>query len=106
MTSKTGPQLQAGQLEPATLARLLPYNLEAEQSIVGGLILYPDAYDDVSGEVAPDDFFDLANKTLFEAISAIRDANKPLDVTLLVASLKAQGAYEQIGGGGYLVFGR
>ena len=84
------------------LSRKLPYDLDAERGVVGSLILYPDCYDDVAGEITPDDFFDESNRTLYEAIAALRDASKPVDVTLLVANLKAAGSYETVGGAAYI----
>jgi replicative DNA helicase len=84
------------------LDRRLPFDLDAERGIVGSLILYPDCYDDVASEISPDDFFDEANRTLYEAIAALRDSGKPVDVTLLVAGLKTAGFYETVGGAAYI----
>lgn len=99
---KQDPKLQAGQIEPSILDRRLPFDLDAERSIIGALLLFPDAYDDVACEVSPDDFFEDAHRTLWCAIAEIRDKNRALDVTLLVAALRQQGTYEQVGGAAYL----
>ncbi len=85
-----------------TLDRRLPYDLEAEQGILGGILLMPDSCDEVSLIVRPDDFFDEANRCLFTHMQAMHESGGKIDVTLLVARLKQSGHYETIGGAAYL----
>ena len=84
------------------LDRRLPFDLDAEQSVLGSLILRPDCYDDIYIEVSAADFFDASNAELFRQMAVICDAGKPLDVTLLVAGLKAAGTFETVGGSAYI----
>ena len=84
------------------LDRSLPFDLDAEAGVLGSLIIFPDCYDIVSLEVKPEDFFDDANRTLFECMTKLRDANKPLDITLIVHELQASGVLETIGGAAYI----
>lgn len=84
------------------LDRRLPYDLDAEQGVLGSILLLPEACDEVSLIVRPDDFFDEGNRCLFTHMQAMHDAGGKIDVTLLVDRLKTSGHYETIGGAAYL----
>ncbi len=84
------------------LDRRLPYDLDAEQGVLGSILLLPEACDEVSLVLRPDDFFDEANRCLFTHMQAMHDAGGKIDVTLLVDRLRKSGHYETIGGGAYL----
>jgi len=84
------------------LDRRLPYDLDAEQGVLGSILLMPEACDEVSLILRPDDFFDEANRCLFTHMREMHDAGGKIDVTLLVDRLKTAGHYETIGGGAYL----
>lgn len=87
---------------PDVLDRRLPYDLDAEQGVLGSILLMPEACDEVSLILRPDDFFDEANHCLFTHMREMHDAGGKIDVTLLVDRLKTAGHYETIGGGAYL----
>jgi len=84
------------------LDRRLPYDLDAEQGVLGSILLLPETCDEVSLVLRPDDFFDEANRCLFTHMQAMHDAGGKIDVTLLVDRLKKSGHYETIGGAAYL----
>ncbi len=84
------------------LDRRLPYDLDAEQGVLGSVLLLPEACDEVSLVLRPDDFFEEANRCLFTHMQAMHDAGGKIDVTLLVDRLKKSGHYETIGGAAYL----
>jgi replicative DNA helicase len=84
------------------LDRRLPYDLDAEQGVLGSILLMPEACDEVSLILRPDDFFDEANHCLFTHMREMHDSGGKIDVTLLVDRLKTAGHYETIGGGAYL----
>ncbi|HWU90530.1 MAG TPA: AAA family ATPase [Kofleriaceae bacterium] len=85
----------------------LPHNLDAEQSILGGILLQPAVLRDLA-ELTPDDFFDLRNKVVFAAMRALEAAGKPIDVVTVELEIeKFDRTYETnkldaIGGVGYL----
>lgn len=89
------------------LDRQPPFNLDAESGVLGSIMLLPDVCDDVALILRPDDFYDDANRRLFEHMLAMHDAGRKIDLTLLVERLQTSGDYEPIGGGAYLakVFG-
>lgn len=84
------------------LERRLPYDLDAEQGLLGSVLLLPDCLDDVCPILAPCDFFDEANRRLYEELQAMHNEGRGIDVTTLIDRLKRASAFEVIGGGAYL----
>jgi replicative DNA helicase len=90
------------QVTAEILDRQPPRSLEAEKSILGSILLLPQCCDDVALIVRPEDFYDEANRKLYEHLREMHDANKRIDLTLLVERLKDSGDLEPIGGMAYL----
>ena len=84
------------------LDRQPPCNVQAECCVLGSILLLPDACDDVVSILRPGDFYDDANRTLFDRMVRMHDAGKKIDAALLVEELKKDGAYEDIGGSAQL----
>ena len=84
------------------LDRQPPRSLDAEKSILCSILLMAQCCDDVSMVVRPEDFYDEANRTLFTQLRDMHDANKRIDLTLLIERLKHTGDFEAIGGHAYL----
>ena len=78
-----------------------PQALEAEQSVLGGLLIDNNAYDRL-GELSESDFYRDDHRTIFSVIKTILEAGKPCDTLLLGEALKARGVLEQVGGHAYL----
>ncbi|MDR0361226.1 MAG: replicative DNA helicase [Planctomycetota bacterium] len=79
-------------------ARGLPYNLDAEQALLGGLILDPDQFDFIEGAINEEDFFSPAHGVVFAAMLALRKRQQPIDPVLLRNELKSAGRLDEIGG--------
>ncbi|HTQ37419.1 MAG TPA: replicative DNA helicase [Pirellulales bacterium] len=84
------------------LDRQPPRSLEAEKAVLGSMLLLPSSCDEVSLIIRPDDFYDEANRKLFAHLTAINDAGKRVDMTLLVERLRTSNEYDPIGGAAYL----
>jgi replicative DNA helicase len=82
--------------------RQVPWDKDAEQGVIGSVVIDPRQVDEVALRVASTHFHDPAHETIFRHVMALRNANKPVDPTLLVASLKAADEFETIGGMAYL----
>jgi len=78
------------------------YSLEAEQSVIGGLILKNDALPDVSNVLSLDDFYDKRHQLLFKAIQNLASQGQPFDPVTLSEQLQKDGTLNTIGGGTYL----
>ncbi|MCE9545826.1 MAG: replicative DNA helicase [Planctomycetia bacterium] len=88
--------------ESSLLDRQPPCNLEAERSVLGSILLLPEACDDVALLLRPDDFYDDANQQLYTHILSMYEHGQRIDITLLVNRLKDAGVYDAIGGAAYL----
>src|SRR5215831_18522508 len=79
-----------------------PHSLEAEQSVLGGLLLDNSAADRIGDILAGDDFYNDAHRSIFEAISSLIADNKPADVVTVAEALGSLKKLEYVGGMAYL----
>lgn len=79
------------------------FSIEAEQSVIGGLLLDPNRLDEVLEIVQPDDFYNLDHRFIFSAICDMGATGQTVDVITLSERLNDIGELERIGGLGYLV---
>ena len=83
----------------------LPHNLEAEQSVIGGLLLDDDNSERVQKVLAmlkPESFYGRVHQIIFAEIRQMLRENKPVDGLTLFDSLESKGLIEQIGGFAYI----
>ncbi|MCK0153522.1 replicative DNA helicase [Alcanivorax sp. S6407] len=95
--------------EPVSLDKHLPENLkippnsvEAEQAILGGLLLNNSAWDDVAERVGARDFYRKAHRQIFEVIAQLVEEENPCDLVTVSQALGQLGQLEDIGGMTYL----
>lgn len=79
-----------------------PYSLEAEQSILGGIMLNNEAWDDVGERVAEKDFFRHDHQVIFSVMGILAEARDPLDVVTLSEALDQRQLLDEVGGIAYL----
>ena len=84
------------------LGRIPPYSLEAEQSVLGSMLLDKEAINTAMETVRPDDFYKEANKEIYEAMLVLNNRNEPVDIITLSEELKRRGSLEAVGGNTYL----
>ncbi|MDP9066124.1 MAG: replicative DNA helicase [Pseudomonadota bacterium] len=82
--------------------RLPPHSVEAEQSVLGGLMLDAAAWDQVADRVGAADFYRNDHRLIFEAVAGLIERNQPCDAVTLSGHLESQGLLEQAGGLAYL----
>ena len=82
--------------------RLPPHNLEAEQSVLGSLLIDRDAIIRVASYIKPDDFYVSANRTIFQAILDLYNRREPTDFITLSDELDRRNALDSAGGVAYL----
>jgi replicative DNA helicase len=82
--------------------RLPPHSLEAEQSVLGGLMLDNDAADRVGDVLTAADFYSEAHRLIYEHAAKLIGEAKPADAVTLAESLSSSGKLEHIGGLAYL----
>src|SRR5438045_6400013 len=74
-----------------------PHNEEAEQSVLGSILINSEAINVVSALLAPDDFYNATNGMIYEAMLLLYESRKPIDVITLTAQLKKKKQYENVG---------
>ncbi|ADV27517.1 replicative DNA helicase [Pseudoxanthomonas suwonensis 11-1] len=83
--------------------RVPPHSVEAEQAVLGGLMLAPESYDTVGDVLVEKDFYRRDHQLIYRAIRELAEKSQPFDAVTLGEWFDSQGYSEQIGGGAYLV---
>jgi replicative DNA helicase len=83
--------------------RVPPQSVEAEQAVLGGLMLAPDAYDRVADQLTDNDFYRRDHQLIFRAIRELAEKNKPFDAVTLGEWFESMGQSELVAGGAYLI---
>src|SRR5437660_3822363 len=95
----TGTSLEAVRpLATVSHGRLPPQNLDAERSVLGGILLDNASINDVLEILRAEDFYREAHRKVFEAMCALSTRNEPIDRVTLKNELVALSAYEQARG--------
>jgi replicative DNA helicase len=79
-----------------------PHSIEAEQAVLGGLLLDPVAWDNVADTVTEQDFYRPDHRLIFAALAALAAEGKPCDVVTVSQHLERSGNLEGAGGLAYL----
>src|SRR5690242_3454832 len=79
-----------------------PHSTEAEQAVLGGLLLDPAAWDNVADVLTAEDFYRPDHKLIFEAIAKLSGEGKPSDVVTVVGELERRSELDKAGGIAYL----
>jgi replicative DNA helicase len=82
--------------------RVPPHNLEAEESVLGAMMLSAEAIADVVEVVRPEDFYKSANGTIFDTLRVIYGRGDPVDAIIAVEELRRRGVLEDVGGHLYI----
>jgi replicative DNA helicase len=89
--------------DPATSQiKIPPHSIEAEQSVLGGLMLDNDAWEKVSDKLVAEDFYTKEHRAIFRAIYHLAENNQPMDVITLHEFLEREGEADNVGGLAYL----
>lgn len=82
--------------------RVPPHSVEAEQSVIGGLLLENEALDKVADILSPNDFYRHDHKTIYLHIAKLVEHNKPADIVTVAESLENNAELSEVGGLAYL----
>src|SRR5882672_8838375 len=82
--------------------RVPPHSIEAEQSVLGGLLLDNLAWDRTADLLNESDFYRYEHRQIYAAISALVGGSKPADVVTVHEHLQSLGRADDCGGLGYL----
>lgn len=85
------------------LEQQLPHSIEAEQAVLGGLMLSNSGFDAVASLISDKDFFASDHQLIFQTMGQLNAEQKPLDIITLSEALQNNRQLDQIGGSSYLV---
>ncbi|GBL04587.1 replicative DNA helicase [Glaciecola sp. KUL10] len=83
--------------------KIPPHSLEAEQSVLGSMLIAPDSWDKVVEIVVEDDFYNRAHRVIYSAILKLLNQNQAVDTTTVKNILEQHDQLEEAGGFAYLI---
>src|SRR4051812_40922946 len=83
-------------------SRIPPQNLEAEQSVLGSILIDNHAFHKVVDTLSADDFYRPANAKIYAAMCELAVKGEPVDVVTLTNKMKEMEVFEEAGGAAYL----
>jgi replicative DNA helicase len=83
--------------------RVPPHSIEAEQAVLGGLMLAPDSWDKVADKLTEDDFYRRDHRVIYRAIGDLSEKGMPYDAVTLGEWFQAQNLAELVGGTSYVI---
>ncbi len=90
-------------IDEATISlKTPPHSIEAEQSVLGGLLLDNEAWDKVADKIVSEDFYHPRHRVIFKAMATSANESLPFDPLTLAAALDNQSELEGAGGMGYI----
>ncbi len=96
------PIHESSAIDKAQQAQALLQNREAEEAVLGAILVNPEVYYDVAQFLSGDDFFLHRNRWIWEAFTSLHDQRLPIDILTVSEELDRQGRIEESGGSAYL----
>ena len=78
--------------------RVPPQNIEAEQSVIGAMLIDKNAVSLVTEKLMPEDFYRQAHQVIYSAILTLHSKNEPIDMITLINELKKMNRLDDVGG--------
>ncbi|PKG40709.1 replicative DNA helicase [Psychromonas sp. Urea-02u-13] len=97
-----GPYSAKSKTKTISPIKSVPHSFEAEQAVIGGLLLNNDAWNDVAERVVERDFYHRAHRTIFGTIESLSGEDIPVDLVTLSEQLENNQELEGVGGIAYL----
>lgn len=101
-SSSKGRSASSAVVGPHAQPLVMPQALEAERSVLGGVLVDNSVWDRVSAILQQEDFYHAGHRIIFSAMTTLGKRNQPFDIVTLAELLKERGELEQAGGEGYL----
>lgn len=83
--------------------QLAPHSVEAEEAVLGAVLINPDAIFEVMGFLKSEDFFIVRHAWIWEAMLALHKRREPIDYLTVVAELEQMGRISEMGGAAYIL---
>ncbi|MBZ4687754.1 MAG: replicative helicase [Clostridia bacterium] len=82
--------------------KLPPQSNDAEQSVLGSILLDPDAIYHVMEKVKPEDFYRRAHRIIYEVMLDLNEKSEPIDMLTVIEEIRRRGQLEEVGGATYI----
>lgn len=103
MAQRTEPLDSTSLQGPESMFRLPPQHIEAEQAVLGAMLISPDAVTETAEELMADDFYRNGHQLIFQAMQDLYEQGEPVDVITVTAALQSkEGALDTVGGASYI----
>jgi replicative DNA helicase len=89
-------------LETASAPQLVPHSREAEEAVIGSVLINPEAYYDVASILKSDDFYIHRHRWIWETFTHLHEQRSPIDLLTVSEELDQQGKLAEVGGPAYL----
>jgi replicative DNA helicase len=88
--------------ESITGPQIVPHSREAEEAVIGSILINPDAYYDVVEFLQAEDFYLIKHRWVFEAFNRLHERRTPIDMLTVTEELDQMGYLGEVGGAAYL----
>ncbi len=85
------------------ITKIPPHSIEAEQGVLGSILLDKDAIIQITSLILPEDFYDTKHAVIYEAMIDLFSRNRPIDLLTIRELLDDRKKIEEIGGNAYLI---
>ena len=82
--------------------QMVPHSREAEEAVIGAVLINPEAYYDVAQFLSADDFYIHRNRWIFDTFVSLHDRNEAIDLVTITEELDQKGHLADIGGAAYI----
>ncbi len=80
-----------------------PHNRQAEEAVLGAVLINPESYFDLAEFIQPDDFYIIRNGWVWSAFTRLHERRQPIDILTVTETLEEQGQLGEVGGVAYLM---
>jgi len=89
--------------EGTTTIQSQPNSREAEEAVLGSVLINPDSYFEISQVINPEDFYIIRNQWIWRSFMRLHDRKMPIDILTVSEDLQEQGQLGEVGGQAYLL---
>jgi replicative DNA helicase len=82
--------------------QIVPHSKEAEEAVIGSILINPDAYYDVIEFLQPEDFYIHRHRWIFESFNRLHERRSPIDILTVTEELEQMGYLGEVGGSAYI----
>jgi len=90
------------ELDLTLLKKVPPHSMEAEKTVLGGILVNNTNLNVVLSIISPEDFYKDTNRKILDKIIVLVDKNQPVDLLTITEELQKAGALEEVGGASYV----